>query len=264
MFTRDRLARSRTCISFMPRRKRPEHSRTNAMRSRWLGSMLAWTLNTKPVTAGSSGSTVRSRRLRGRGAGAHAASASSSSSHAEVAAAREPKNTGVRWPSRKRLQVERAAARCAPAPTLRSARARDASSSRAVGQRCRRCSNLARSRPRSRSPAGQQHASCRSRSRHALEVAAHADRPGHRRARRAPGRTQSRPAARAGRAPSRSILLMKVTIGMSRRRQTSNSLRVCALDALGRVDHHHRGVDRASACGRCPRRSPRGPACRAG
>ena len=36
---------------------------------------------------------------------------------------------------------------------------------------------------------------------------------------------------------------MKVMIGMSRRRQTSNSLRVLRLDALGRVDHHDRGVD---------------------
>ena len=31
---------------------------------------------------------------------------------------------------------------------------------------------------------------------------------------------------------------------MSRSRQTSNSLRVRVLDALGRVDHHHRGIDR--------------------
>ncbi len=38
------------------------------------------------------------------------------------------------------------------------------------------------------------------------------------------------------------ILLMKVTIGMSRRRQISNSLRVRALDAHGGVDHHHRRV----------------------
>ena len=39
-------------VSFMPRLKVPEHSRMNAIRSRWLGSMLAWTLNTKPVTSG--------------------------------------------------------------------------------------------------------------------------------------------------------------------------------------------------------------------
>jgi hypothetical protein len=38
---------------------------------------------------------------------------------------------------------------------------------------------------------------------------------------------------------SRSILLMKVMIGMSRRRQTSNSF-ASGLDALGGVDHHDR------------------------
>ena len=36
------------------------------------------------------------------------------------------------------------------------------------------------------------------------------------------------------------------------------------LDALGGVDHHDGRSRPRSACGRCPRRSPRGPACRAG
>ncbi len=42
-------------FSFIPRVNRPEASLTKAMRSRWLGSMLACTLNTKPVTSGSPG-----------------------------------------------------------------------------------------------------------------------------------------------------------------------------------------------------------------
>ena len=43
----------------MPRSKWPEQSRTKATRSRCLGSMLAWTLKTKPVTAGSQAPTAR-------------------------------------------------------------------------------------------------------------------------------------------------------------------------------------------------------------
>ena len=47
-------------------REWPEQKRTKAMRSRWLGSMLAWILNTKPVIFASRGSTLASRldRLR--------------------------------------------------------------------------------------------------------------------------------------------------------------------------------------------------------
>ncbi len=44
-------------LTFMPRWNRPEVMRTNAMRSRWLGSMFAWILNTKPETSGSPGAT---------------------------------------------------------------------------------------------------------------------------------------------------------------------------------------------------------------
>ena len=43
---------------------------------------------------------------------------------------------------------------------------------------------------------------------------------------------------------SRSILLTKVTIGMSRRRQTSKSFKSARLDALGGVDDHDGAVDR--------------------
>ena len=43
---------------------------------------------------------------------------------------------------------------------------------------------------------------------------------------------------------SRSILLMKVKIGMWRSAQTLNSLLVCGLDALGAVNDHDGGVRR--------------------
>ncbi len=67
------------CVSFMPRRNVPQHRRRKAMRSRWLGSMLAWTLNTKPETLGSVGSMARGSAGCGCGGGAQAAIASSSS-----------------------------------------------------------------------------------------------------------------------------------------------------------------------------------------
>ena len=43
----------------MPRLKWPEHRRTKAIRSRCLGSIFAWILNTNPLTFSSSGATAR-------------------------------------------------------------------------------------------------------------------------------------------------------------------------------------------------------------
>ena len=43
----------RTSLAFMPRSSLPEQTRTKAMRSRWLGSMLAWILKTKALIVGS-------------------------------------------------------------------------------------------------------------------------------------------------------------------------------------------------------------------
>ena len=47
----------RRCWTFIPRSKRPEHTRRNAMRSRCWGSMFAWILNTKPENASAVGAT---------------------------------------------------------------------------------------------------------------------------------------------------------------------------------------------------------------
>ncbi len=100
-------------FSFMPRLKLPEAMRNMAMRSRWLGSMLAWTLKTKPVTSSLLGSTVMSsgagalrvsggaslRAFMVLGGGAHSPMAFSSSSMPKWRRA-EPHSTGVIWPSR--------------------------------------------------------------------------------------------------------------------------------------------------------------------
>ena len=60
----------RTSLAFMPRLSLPEHSRANAMRSRWFGSILAWILNTKALMRGSAASTLRRLLSCARGAGA--------------------------------------------------------------------------------------------------------------------------------------------------------------------------------------------------
>ena len=62
----DRVLPVRTCCTSMPRLNLPEQMRMKAMRSRCWGSMFAWILNTKPEKSGSSAS---SGPMRG-GAGA--------------------------------------------------------------------------------------------------------------------------------------------------------------------------------------------------
>jgi hypothetical protein len=60
----------RTWLSFMPRLKWPEQSRTKAMRSRCFGSMLAWILKTKPETLSSRRLDLAAGRWMGRACGA--------------------------------------------------------------------------------------------------------------------------------------------------------------------------------------------------
>ena len=66
------------CVSTIPRSNRPDATRTNATRSRWAGSMLAWTLNTRPENGAATGRWAPSTSARGVGAGASSHIASSS------------------------------------------------------------------------------------------------------------------------------------------------------------------------------------------
>ena len=96
-------------LSFMPRWNLPDAIRNMAIRSRWLGSILAWTLKTKPVTSGAPGSIVVStgsgalraparapylRAFMVLGGGAQSPMAASSSSMPKWRRA-EPHSTGV-------------------------------------------------------------------------------------------------------------------------------------------------------------------------
>src|ERR1700742_467647 len=60
----------RTSLAFMPRVSLPEHSRAKAMRSRWFGSILAWILNTNALMRGSAAWTLRALLSCARGGAA--------------------------------------------------------------------------------------------------------------------------------------------------------------------------------------------------
>jgi hypothetical protein len=72
------------CRSLMPRSNLPEQTRTKAMRSRCLGSMLAWILKTKPENFGSPGCTWRVSVARGCGGGREVDHGVEQALHAEV------------------------------------------------------------------------------------------------------------------------------------------------------------------------------------
>ena len=201
----------------MPRSSLPEQTRAKAMRSRWFGSMLAWILKTKAVIFSSVACTVRISATWSRGGGAMSPSALIRSRTPKFRSA-EPKKTGVRWPSRKAfLSKGLQASMASDVSSMKASRSffRQAMGNhfRAVDlggdflrvvSRARYCRPGDRSRRRSwngrsaRSPARNR---------------APASLPLHREFRRDHGF-------------SRSILLMKVMIGMSRMRQTSNSFSV--------------------------------------
>ncbi len=86
-------------VSTIPRSKRPEHTRTNATRSRWAGSMLAWTLNTRPEKGASTARWSPSTDARGSGAGASSHIASSSRRTPKFGSA-APNSTGDDSPAR--------------------------------------------------------------------------------------------------------------------------------------------------------------------
>ena len=87
------------CVSTMPRSNRPEHTRTNATRSRCAGSMLACTLNTSPENGASTARSSPSTSARGLGAGARSHMASSSRRTPKFGSA-APNSTGDDSPAR--------------------------------------------------------------------------------------------------------------------------------------------------------------------
>ena len=84
----------------------PEQTRTKATRSRCLGFMFAWILNTKPLKSARSGSIGEpSSASRTCGHGAYCTSASRNDSSPKLVSAL-PKNTGVWRASQVRVEIE--------------------------------------------------------------------------------------------------------------------------------------------------------------
>ena len=212
----------------MPRSKRPELTRTKATRSRCAGSMLACTLNTTPVNLGSSGCTSRCSAVRGPGGGACSTSASSTSCTPKLLMA-EPKNTGVCLPARNCARSKAGAASlissisplaCSKAepkrrpisgldrPSMKSSLSERRSwPARNTRMRSRRMSNTPpKALPM---PTGHENGT--------------ASMP------RCPSISDS---SSSGSRTSRSILLMKVMMGVLRARQTCSSRMVCGSTPL--------------------------------
>ena len=246
--TASALAGARRCFSFMPRRKRPEQSRTKATRSRCLRVDVGLHLEDE---AGDLGLLRRDRRAARPAAAAAAAPASASPSSnsptAEVlerAAEDRPASDGPRDRRRGRT------------PGIGRARQLDLSRNSRARPRRRRSSRSGSSRPRAAR-------SCATASPRRARTAAAGRGAGRRcRGNRGPmpigqvaGATSSASvcsissSSSNGSRASRSILLTKVMIGTSRSRQTSNSLRVCAsmplaasITMIARIDRGQRAV----------------------
>ena len=209
----------RTCVTFMPRVSLPEQSRTKAMRSRWFGSMLAWILNTKADSAGSVAVTVRLSALCARGGKARAPSALSRSPTPKFFSAL-PNKIGVMWPSVKACRSN----------GLQPCRARSSSSLKAAASRLAWAAASSAMLICLRQPAAPASPSSSRTPPVLMSIVPMKSRP------RPIGQVIGAASSASvfsissikskGSRLSRSILLMKVMIGMSRSRHTSNSLRV--------------------------------------
>ena len=202
--------------------------------------MFAWILNTKPEKAASVGCTVRSVPSRDWGGGAHSTSASRISRTPKLLIA-EPKNIGVCRPARKRSRSNGWLA--------------SRISSHVVAQR-RRLVREQRFEPRVVEPgnslrfvayailAGRKpQQPVMAQIEDAAKALAHADGPAHRRALDREHRLDFLQRAQSGSRTSRSILFTNVMIGVAREPAHLEELDRLRLDALCRVDHHHRRID---------------------
>ena len=231
----------RTTFSRMPRSKWPEATRTKAIRSRCAGSMLAWILKTTPLNFGSSGWTTRWVAARSRRRRRQVDQGVEHLAHAEVVDRRAEEHR--RLPAGEEgVAVERRrgiarAARSRPRPARTACR----SARRRPGCRGRRGS---RRRRRSRSWPGLEHPHLLlAQVHHAVERLAHADRPGE-------GHDLHAELALDLLHQVERLLDLAVHLvdeGQDRRVARPADLQQAArlrLDAVGRVDHHQRRVDR--------------------
>ena len=226
-------------VTTMPRSNRPEHTRRNAMRSRCDGSMLACTLNTKPENGASSGRgyavDVGSRAGRGR----EVDDGVEQLAHAEVGEGRAEEHG-------RRLAGEEQPSMSSVGPDLRrAARARrppgSTASPSSVGRARSASTSSSGASVAPRAVAGEAGELAVAAVDHAPEVAGDADRPGDRRGDDADllldlveqlERVAAGPVPLVDEREQRQLALPADLEQLERLR----------LDALGRVEHHDRGV----------------------
>ena len=210
------------------------------MRSRWRGSMLAWILKTKPVNGGSIGATSRRVPSRGCGGGAHSTSACRISCTPKLLMP-EPKKTGDWRPARNESRSKGELALRISSTSWRSAAVSSGKSSSRRGLPSPSISSPS-SRMRS-SPGVNRTRRSRLQIEHALKALAHADRPGDRRA----VDLEHRLDLLEQRDRLAHLAIHLVHEGDDRRVAQAayfEQLDRLRLDALGGIDHHHRGIDR--------------------
>ena len=208
------------------------------MRSRWDGSMLACTLNTKPEKGASSGRGTPSTSSRGDGEGTSSTTASSSLRTPKLVSA-DPKNTGRRLGGEERLAVELGAGAVEQVDLVECVRPRRA----LLGRGPIGADDLLGGLGGASRDAGEAGEPAVAAVDHAPEVAGDADRPRDRRRHEADllldlveqlDRVAARPVPLVDEAQQRQPALAAHV----------EQLEGLGLDALGRVEHHDRGVGR--------------------
>ena len=221
----------------MPRVSLPEHSRANAMRSRWFGSMLAWILNTKADMFCSSASTVRLSAFCARGGGAMRADGVEQIADAEILQRRAEEHR-AQMAFAERLQVERLAGVAHQLDLLGDRVGVEIG----IERRDLGDAHLAQGAGLAGVALQQTHAAAFDRD-GADEIAAAADRPVHRR-----GVERERLLDLVEQIERIAALAVElVDEGDDRDVAQPADLEQLAgarLDALGGVDHHHRRIDR--------------------
>ena len=235
------ISRSRRrCLIFMPRSKRPEHTRRKAMRSRWAGSILAWILNTKPENARFVGRDDAQRRIARARRRRPVDQRVQDLAHAEVVDGRAEEHRRLRAVEEgaEIERVQRAAHQRDFVLQLFDLAREHLGQPRVgdAGDRLEFLVGAVLARSKQQDLVAQQVV-------HAAEGLAHADRPGHRRA------LDLEHGLHFFQQSHRIARFAVHLVHEREDRRVAHAAHVEQLDrllfhALGRIDHHQRGIDR--------------------
>ena len=228
----------RSQVITMPRSNRPEQMRAKAMRSRWLRSMLACTLNTNAEHGSSRWRGLPSTSARGVGAGARSTIGVEEVADTEVGERRSGEHRGgLAGEERRQVDVgadrveqRRVVDRLGPLvrpPPPRPGSASTSSSGAICEPRAVRVKRVKTPVRRSITPR-----------RSPCDPTGHVAGVGRR-----PICSSIWSSSSSGSIPGRSSLLRNVITGRFARAADLEQLQRLRFDALGRVEHHHHGVD---------------------